>query len=77
MSKPFPALCRDCRHSRPEPSSNWNNRCFHPKVVSRDSWALASNHEGESCGTSCRDERGKRSPFAACGMRGKLWEPQQ
>jgi hypothetical protein len=76
MNKPFPALCLDCRHARPEEKASWNNRCFHPKVVGSDSWALSNNHEGKPYGSSCRDERHKRSPFAPCGMRGKLWEPK-
>ena len=73
-NKPFPALCLACKYARKEIRSEWNNRCFHPKVVSRDAWALANNHEGEPYGVSCTDERKKRSPFAPCGMRGKLWE---
>ena len=76
MKKPFPALCRDCKHSQPERRNYWNNRCFHPKVVASDPWALANNNEGDPCGTSCLDERHKRSPFAPCGMKGKLWEPK-
>ena len=75
-SKPFPVLCMDCRYSKPEPNSSWNNRCFHPKVVASDSWALANNHEGKPTGVSCHDERRKRSIFAQCGMKGKLWEPK-
>jgi len=74
--KPFPALCMFCRYSKPEPRSEWNNRCFHPKVVASDSWALANNQEGAPAGVSCRDERGKCSLFAPCGMKGKLWEPK-
>lgn len=75
-SKPFPALCMDCKYSKPEKRSEWNNRCFHQKVVARDSWALANNNEGMPFGVSCRAEREKRSLFAACGMKGKLWEPK-
>lgn len=77
MKKPFPALCLDCAHAKPERRSEWNNRCLHPKVVAADSWALANNYEGQPYGVSCREERGKRSPFAPCGMRGKLWEPRR
>lgn len=72
--KPWPALCMDCRHSTPEKNSNWNNRCFHPKVVASDAWALSNNNEGQPYGVSCRDERQRRSWFAPCGMRAKLWE---
>jgi hypothetical protein len=68
--KPFPAKCADCKHSQPEDGFEWNNRCHHPIVNSRDSWALANN---KSHGSSCRDER-ERGWFAPCGMKGKLWE---
>lgn len=74
--KPFPALCLGCKHSKPEKGADWNNRCFHPKVIASDSWALANNNEGQPCGVNCRDQRGKRSLFAPCGMKGKLWEPK-
>lgn len=63
-------LCRDCRHSMPEPGSEWNLRCMHPEVNSRDPWALASPNPHGSC---ARDER-ERKWFAPCGMKGKLWE---
>lgn len=71
----FPKLCRDCNHSKPEHNFEWNNRCYHVKVVIRDSQALAGNYEGQPAGVCCRDERGKKW-FAACGMKGKLWEPK-
>jgi hypothetical protein len=74
MSQPFPALCMHCRHSKPEESRSSFHRCFHPVVVSKDAWALSANKEGQPSGTSCYDERRKRSIFAPCGMRGKLWE---
>jgi hypothetical protein len=78
MTKPFPALCKDCKWSKPERRpTDHNNRCFHPKVVCKDSWALANNNfEGDPTGVYCRDERRKYSLFAACGMKGKLWEPR-
>ena len=38
--------------------------------------AGGDNHEGQPSGVSCRNERQKRSPFALCGMKGKLWEPK-
>lgn len=72
MTKPFPLLCKDCKWSRPEPQSDWNLRCTHPVVNSRDAWALASGR-GPG-GTSARDERAKRGIFVKCGMKGKLWE---
>jgi hypothetical protein len=75
-NKPFPALCKDCRWSKPEKRSEWNNRCFHPKVVSKDSWALANNNEGEPYGVACREERQRRY-FSPCSMRGKLWEAKK
>lgn len=73
--KPYPALCMHCKYAKPERRSEWNNRCFHPKVVASDSWALANNDEGMPYGRSCRDER-RRRLFAPCGAKGKLWEPQ-
>jgi len=75
--KPFPALCLDCKHSEVNSQSPWSHRCFNPKVVSKDCWALAHNHEGKPSGTDCSTERGKGSWFAPCGMRGKLWEAKQ
>lgn len=71
MTKPFPALCRDCRHSEPEKISTWSLRCRNPVVNASDSWALsrATVHGG----ADCRTER-ERKWFAPCGMRGKLWE---
>ena len=73
MSKP--KLCQDCRWSRPERELSWNNRCLHPSAVARDAWALATNApQPAGAGVDCHTERGKRSLFAACGMRGKLWE---
>lgn len=74
MTEEYPKLCRNCKHSKPEKTSSWNNRCFHPKVVAADSWALANSYEGEPCGVTCRDERQKISWFAPCGAKGKLFE---
>lgn len=68
---PYPALCRDCKYSKPEERSEWNLRCHHPKVNGKDPWALGSLNAG---GTNCTTERGRRWP-AKCGMRGALWEP--
>ena len=73
MNKPFPALCRDCKHSKPEESNSSFLRCSHPKVNGEDSWALASG--GRYFGSECRSER-DRGMFAPCGKRGKLWEPK-
>lgn len=70
----FPKLCLDCRYSKRDERSPWTHKCFNVKVVSRDSWALSSNCEGEPSGSSCQQERGRTSYFAPCGMRGKLWE---
>lgn len=70
--KPFPALCRDCKHSEPDRNSNWNLHCNHPVVNGADPWALASASTGR--GTDCRGERERRSLFAKCGIKGKLWE---
>jgi hypothetical protein len=77
MTEIFPKLCMDCKHSKPEERSTWNNRCFHPKVVADDSWALANNNEGKPYGVTCRDERRRRSWFAPCGMKGKLFERKE
>jgi len=73
MSKPYPALCKDCKHSKPEEHSEWNLRCQHPKVNANDPYALTSAKE--IYGTECRPEREKRF-FARCGMSGKMWEPK-
>ena len=74
MSKPFPALCKDCFHSLPEERSEWNLKCHHPLVNADDSWALASasSRPGGS-GSNCRNER-EIKWFAKCGMKGKLWQ---
>lgn len=71
MSKPFPALCRDCKHSKPKEGRPWILHCLHPIVISGDNRALASAQP--QSGTSCYRERERRW-FAPCGMRGKLWE---
>lgn len=72
MSKPYPALCRECKWSRAVPSREWSLRCVHPVINANDSWALA-RRDGE-IGSAARDERAKRSLFAKCGIKGKLWE---
>lgn len=72
MSKPFPALCKDCKHSKAQTGSGWNLLCLHPKVNAKDPWALsrADTHDG---GSNCKEEREKMW-LAQCGMSGKLWE---
>ncbi len=62
-------LCKDCRHSMPEPNSEWNIRCMNPEVNAKDPWALASSKPHGSC---ARDER-KKNWFSPCGIKGKLW----
>lgn len=71
-AKPYPALCRNCKHSRPEANSSWNLKCQHPRVNAADPWALSRADEG-AAGTDCRGERERRW-FAPCGMSGKLYE---
>lgn len=72
--KPYPALCKDCKHSKPELHSEWNLRCHNPIVNGEDPWALASIEEFG--GSNCREERSKKW-FAKCGMKGKLWEAKE
>lgn len=72
MSKPFPALCRDCKHSEPDNNSAWNLHCQHPVVNAADPWALSSSDKGR--GSDCRRQREQTSFLAKCGMKGKLWE---
>ncbi len=71
MTRPYPVLCRDCKHSAPEVDSAWNLRCHCPKVNANDPWALGGLKIN---GTNCTTERERRWP-APCGMRGALWEP--
>jgi len=73
MSKPYPALCKDCKHSEPERGSEWCLRCHHPRVNAKDSYALSCS---KGNGTSCSTERGKIGFLSECGMSGKLWEPK-
>ncbi len=70
-------FCKDCRHSAPEERSEWNLVCRQPDVNRKDYWALsASSAEMSGRGTGCSTERGKKW-FAACGIKGKKWEPKQ
>lgn len=73
MNKPYPALCRDCKHSEPDAHSYWTTVCLHPKVNANDPWALSSNKPASS---STKAERTK-TWFAKCGMKGKLWEAKE
>lgn len=74
-------LCQNCKWSEPEKSFEWNNRCFHPIVISRDPLALSWNSKEKSdhrgVGAHCREEREKRWPFGVCGMRGALYEVKE
>lgn len=74
LSKPFPALCRDCKHSTPNASHSRSLDCRHPVVNAADPWALASSIQGR--GTDCRAERERTSQTAKCGIRAKLFEPK-
>jgi hypothetical protein len=75
MKKPFPAFCKDCKHSKPAPKSGWELRCFHPIVNAEDNYALAGRNE-RSASTSCTSERERAAWFSGCGKKGKLWEPK-
>ena len=75
MSKPYPALCRECKWSKKEDPQRYDLRCFNPIINANDSYALSSTELG--AGTCCRDERRKVGwLFVKCGMKGKLWEPK-
>lgn len=65
-------LCRDCRHSRRIPTSEYLNACTQPTVVMAHPEALADHCPEVLPGVSCRDER--LSKHAPCGRDGKLWE---
>lgn len=70
-------LCQNCKWSQPERTFERNNRCFHPNVNALDYYALSMNstsNDNRGRGTDCAREREKRWPFAACGMRGALYE---
>lgn len=76
MADIFPKLCMECKHSKQDRQSSWSHGCFHPKVIMNDEWALANNNEGKPCGVTCSEERRRRSWFAPCGMKGKLFTPK-
>lgn len=71
--KRVPKLCMDCKWSETEEPKSWTQKCFNPKVVMRDAWALTNNRNGQPYGSGCSEERAKRF-FAPCGQKGKLWE---
>lgn len=64
-------FCQDCKYSLPEKNSTWNLLCRHPRILSKDSYALSSPSRE---GVSARQERKKRFTIFGCGMRGALWE---
>lgn len=74
MTKPYPALCRDCKYSTVDLKSPWNGLCSHPKVNAKDPWTLAN--PAEPAASNAKDERSK-TWFAVCGMKGKLWEAKE
>jgi hypothetical protein len=74
MSKPYPALCRECKWSRKEDNRGSYLRCVHPIVNANDPWALSGG--SNNYGSDTHNEREKRGWFANCGMKGKLWEPK-
>jgi len=74
-TKPFPVLCRDCKHSAPDHNSAWSLHCTHPVVNAADPWALSASSAGR--GTDCRGERERKSWFTKCGLSGKLWAPKE
>lgn len=63
-------LCRECKHSTPDPDASWALRCMHPNVNAKDSYALGGS---KPYGSNARNER-EKGIFAPCGMRGALWE---
>jgi hypothetical protein len=73
MSETRVKLCRECRHSIPEPGSEWVLRCMHQEVNARDPWALSGAKPHGSC---ARSQRERTLFFYPCGMKGKLWEPK-
>lgn len=72
MSKPYPALCRECKWSYKEDGRDYYLRCTHPIINANDSWALSKG--SATYGSDTQVERAKKSWFAKCGMKGKLWE---
>jgi hypothetical protein len=76
MTKPFPALCRDCKHGIPEEGSPWSMWCTNPMVNAQNEWALANTGgNGAPAHSSARQERARKW-LSPCGMTGKLWTPK-
>lgn len=64
--------CSDCKHSVRDGFNAFGVRCIHPQVAAQDvDWVVTKHRADAPC---CVYERSKRF-FAACGRRGKLWEP--
>lgn len=74
MSKPYPALCKDCMWSRSEENRDWYLRCVHPVINANDSWALSRGKGDTGYGSDAQQERSKKGWFTKCGMKGKLWQ---
>jgi len=64
--------CIDCKHSETPGSKFEAPICHHPRIIANDPSALASNTRK---GVDTFTERLNTSWFAACGRKGKLWEP--
>ena len=73
MTKPYPALCKDCKWSVPDGDRSWTLLCTNPIINANDPWALTKS-EDQIFGSSTRDERSRNHIFAKCGTKGKLWE---
>ena len=70
--KPFPRFCVNCKYSKRIEKVSTSLDCTHLKVLAKESWSLGSSL-GCTEGVSCPIEREKKF-FAACGIKGKLWE---
>lgn len=73
-------FCKNCKWSRKADTTK-ELRCINPYVMSVDSHTLSTDsYEIDEIkveynyGVSCWSERDKKSLFAKCGMKGKLWE---
>ena len=65
-------LCRDCVYGTKQTASSWKMNCQHPEVNRQDAYALAY---ADFVGSDTIDER-RKTWWAACGQRGKLWTPK-
>ena len=65
-----PVFCRDCKWAK-KIDSQYGLRCSNPKVNAQDAWSLSST--ALFAGVECRSARDSKW-FAACGMKGKLFE---